>query len=158
MRFNPRRPRGRRLRNNGSPRDDRSFNPRRPRGRRPSHSCPAGLLCVSIHAAREGGDYAITAVREMTGVSIHAAREGGDSPSARTTCAASWFQSTPPARAATRLVGSTYPPLMSFQSTPPARAATACPQLTERQALLDLVPRTALAAGPPPRPHQIEIP
>lgn len=44
-----------------------------------------------------------------------------------------------------------------FQSTPPARAATACPQPTERQALLDPVPRTAPTTPPLRRPHQIEI-
>ena len=73
--------------------------------------------------------------RLILGVSIHAAREGGDIGALR--------QWTVPSR---------------FQSTPPARAATACPQLTERQALLDPVPRTALATPPLRRRHQVEIP
>ena len=33
---------------------------------------------ISIHAAREGGDYTVTTGRNLTLISIHAAREGGD--------------------------------------------------------------------------------
>ena len=37
------------------------------------------LPVISIHAAREGGDYAFVTVFRFTDISIHAAREGGDS-------------------------------------------------------------------------------
>ena len=33
---------------------------------------------ISIHAAREGGDYIDSALRHLMKISIHAAREGGD--------------------------------------------------------------------------------
>ncbi len=57
-------------------------------------------------------------------ISIHAPREGGDAEDSYNTVAAAVFQSTPPARGATRS-GTTMPlPLTSFQSTPPARGAT----------------------------------
>ena len=55
------------------------FNPRRPRGRRLSivkYRCREN--CVSIHAAREGGDRVRSAIAHAGVVSIHAAREGGD--------------------------------------------------------------------------------
>ena len=56
-----------------------SFNPRRPRGRRRDHSSDCDdCAIVSIHAAREGGDAALTALSPVVAVSIHAAREGGD--------------------------------------------------------------------------------
>ena len=63
---------------------------------------------ISIHAPREGGDYFATDPRE---------------PDAR-------FQSTPPARGATRgLAKIEKTPEPIFQSTPPARGATV--QLTQ---------------------------
>ena len=34
---------------------------------------------ISIHAAREGGDLALSTCCSKNGISIHAAREGGDS-------------------------------------------------------------------------------
>ena len=34
--------------------------------------------CISIHAAREGGDDVIIEPVEIVDISIHAAREGGD--------------------------------------------------------------------------------
>ena len=38
-----------------------------------------GLTCkISIHAAREGGDYGEKALDASCRISIHAAREGGD--------------------------------------------------------------------------------
>ena len=33
---------------------------------------------ISIHAAREGGDYSMTDSVKIVAISIHAAREGGD--------------------------------------------------------------------------------
>ena len=35
-------------------------------------------VSISIHAAREGGDHYITMYLKSSGISIHAAREGGD--------------------------------------------------------------------------------
>ena len=79
---------------------------------------------ISIHAPREGGD-------EVTGViqvipctiSIHAPREGGDEVQSDAGAEDKVFQSTPPARGATRrsCAGLCYE---KFQSTPPARGAT----------------------------------
>ena len=37
------------------------------------------LFAISIHAAREGGDYHKTNKKARIKISIHAAREGGDS-------------------------------------------------------------------------------
>ena len=36
------------------------------------------LYCISIHAAREGGDFHVAAQQLVHVISIHAAREGGD--------------------------------------------------------------------------------
>ena len=63
-------------------------------------------LGISIHAPREGGDlihdYSIFA---LSIISIHAPREGGDSHSSPGRVVHSLFQSTPPARGATRRLG-----------------------------------------------------
>ena len=59
------------------------------------------LYIVSIHAARAGGDQVSGILCGTNKVSIHAARAGGDEP--HQTEEATAFQSTPPARAATRL-------------------------------------------------------
>ena len=120
--FNPRRPRGRRRAATPAPRRLPRFNPRRPRGRRPKdvgsvpvssqfQSTPPARaatrpewprrvrLPVSIHAAREGGDFPPGAITQQAEVSIHAAREGGDRRwGARWPCRARF---NPPARAAT---------------------------------------------------------
>ena len=39
---------------------------------------PFDFFFISIHAAREGGDYAVIYGFTQNGISIHAAREGGD--------------------------------------------------------------------------------
>ena len=36
------------------------------------------ILLISIHAAREGGDFGATKTLDRITISIHAAREGGD--------------------------------------------------------------------------------
>ena len=56
---------------------------------------------ISIHAAREGGDFCTSQPVAVVDISIHAAREGGDEAADRPE---SWirFQSTPPVKAATR--------------------------------------------------------
>ena len=101
---------------------------------------------ISIHAPREGGDrvpaFGVADIR----ISIHAPREGGDWQSAETPDSINIFQSTPPARGATKIRFHTIqrdfdfnprPPRggrpcithpfcfkYAFQSTPPARGAT----------------------------------
>ena len=124
--FNPRPPRGGRRICVRRQRPPLNFNPRPPRGGRRyaefldeyethiSIHAPreggdvalahpdAALLSISIHAPREGGDSISLALRQLIAISIHAPREGGDY-----SCTA-WhdppfeFQSTPPARGATR--------------------------------------------------------
>ena len=56
---------------------------------------------ISIHAAREGGDFFIHFWGEYFSISIHAAREGGDFCAFSTFASISAFQSTPPVKAAT---------------------------------------------------------
>ena len=57
------------------------------------------------------------------GISIHAPREGGDDITLSNTLKAQEFQSTPPARGATRKSSIVFS-CIGFQSTPPARGAT----------------------------------
>ena len=57
-------------------------------------------LRISIHAAREGGDYVKNLIADVADISIHAAREGGDDAFGRFRPALA-FQSTPPVKAAT---------------------------------------------------------
>ena len=56
---------------------------------------------ISIHAAREGGDYFGAIQRHKAAISIHAAREGGDQKCHKLRAKVSKFQSTPPVKAAT---------------------------------------------------------
>ena len=59
------------------------------------------VIAISIHAAREGGDTPCVLKREFCSISIHAAREGGDI-NALSVPSVGWkFQSTPPVKAAT---------------------------------------------------------
>ncbi len=60
-------------------------------------------VCISIHAAREGGDDFYPTPSKLAGISIHAAREGGDDPRHIARISSSLFQSTPPVKAATML-------------------------------------------------------
>ena len=57
---------------------------------------------ISIHAAREGGDFVLRQSGLPEDISIHAAREGGDLPSPVSVGTGGGFQSTPPVKAATR--------------------------------------------------------
>ena len=126
--FNPRPPRGGRhhTEKRGAP-GGHHFNPRPPRGgRRDVTSKEEKEKLISIHAPREGGDATPTGQAQRSPISIHAPREGGDWYSypveidPRTIsihapreggdvrlwllCLLLWaFQSTPPARGATRL-------------------------------------------------------
>ena len=106
----------------------RSFNPRCPRGQRQDgadrYRHAAG---VSIHAARAGSDLTGTS-RDgaCQRVSIHAARAGSDQLEPWRLRMSAQFQSTLPARAATR-PGYRAAVERKFQSTLPARAATQRP-------------------------------
>ena len=59
---------------------------------------------ISIHAPREGGDGEPLEVwYALAGISIHAPREGGDLAAPKCRVVQPEFQSTPPARGATRI-------------------------------------------------------
>ena len=60
---------------------------------------------ISIHAAREGGDESALTGAISAEISIHAAREGGDVVHVSAADALIIFQSTPPVKAATAVVG-----------------------------------------------------
>ena len=79
---------------------------------------------ISIHAPREGGDAGRYRRRVKALISIHAPREGGDDRSKKRAAAQRQFQSTPPARGATRHPLAATRGNFLFQSTPPARGAT----------------------------------
>ncbi len=123
------------------------FNPRSPRGER--HPTAAKLVhrfAISIHAPREGSDFRLLRHKPEESISIHAPREGSDGLLTSIAGAADRFQSTLPARGATRLninddgVLSDFNPRSprgerqpcrcgsksgrTFQSTLPARGAT----------------------------------
>jgi len=101
--FNPRLPHGRRLTNHRRPPVMRCFNPRLPHGRRPSPEYGITVIAmVSIHASRTGGDPSGDDPFAHPAVSIHASRTGGDDHDTRNNSEDNLFQSTPPAREATR--------------------------------------------------------
>ena len=83
------------------------------------------LFDISIHAPREGGDTPSTINFTFhLPISIHAPREGGDRQVHLLDGRQRWlFQSTPPARGATRRQPMAKK-IFLFQSTPPARGAT----------------------------------
>ena len=74
---------------------------------------------ISIHAPREGGDrvpaFGVADIR----ISIHAPREGGDWQSAETPDSINIFQSTPPARGATKIRFHTIQRDFDFNPRPP---------------------------------------
>ena len=81
-------------------------------------------LRISIHAAREGGDYVKNLIADVADISIHAAREGGD----QRTAERSRYQHI--SIHAAREGGDPQCRLLrkartKFQSTPPVKAATA---------------------------------
>ena len=59
---------------------------------------------ISIHAAREGGDWSVPTEAFFYFISIHAAREGGDVIPLISYASSGGFQSTPPVKAATRIL------------------------------------------------------
>ena len=74
---------------------------------------------ISIHAPREGGDrvpaFGVADIR----ISIHVPREGGDWQSAETPDSINIFQSTPPARGATKIRFHTIQRDFDFNPRPP---------------------------------------
>ena len=82
---------------------DGDFNPRPPRG---------GRRCTVLH------------INTTSTISIHAPREGGDTLYLESQGRIILFQSTPPARGATRSNARLSELRKQFQSTPPARGAT----------------------------------
>ena len=88
------------------------------------HRLPVERHRVSIRAARAGGDMFCHRFCIMKfSVSIRAARAGGDWIDLWTDTETEAFQSAPPARAAT-VMRLKVEPTRPFQSAPPARAAT----------------------------------
>ena len=80
-----------------------NFNPRSPRGERPAP--PFSSCCclpISIHAPREGSDQRLAGLRHPDIISIHAPREGSDAGSLASEYFSVRFQSTLPARGATK--------------------------------------------------------
>ena len=101
--FNPRSPHGERQRRFPLCSAKAYFNPRSPHGERPPRfSSASALISISIHAPRTGSDVGVTLL-----------------PAPLVP-----FQSTLPARGATRYVFSRMFICMGFQSTLPARGAT----------------------------------
>ena len=74
--------------------------------------------CISIHAAREGGDLFNQQRQRRKNISIHAAREGGDAAFPTGMRPRLLFQSTPPVKAAT--VTAQLPPV-KFEDFNPRR-------------------------------------
>ena len=79
------------------------FNPRSPHGER-RFTCNVGRIAcdISIHAPRTGSDERLAALSDMLEISIHAPRTGSDSKIFTFRIAQILFQSTLPARGATR--------------------------------------------------------
>ena len=80
-------------------------------------------LDISIHAPREGGDNEAKPGRGITAISIHAPREGGDPPAPGHHLLCRNFNPRPP-RGGRRGCACSRPRWTEFQSTPPARGAT----------------------------------
>ena len=102
--FNPRSPHGERQTKRKGKKSKQHFNPRSPHGER--HLAFVHLLLflqISIHAPRTGSDAQAThTVAASRHISIHAPRTGSDAAHRRTRRKPPAFQSTLPARGATR--------------------------------------------------------
>ena len=122
--FNPRPPRGGRPGSFSAKGRIADFNPRPPRGgRRKGHRGRQAEIGISIHAPREGGDQRDIVIGTVGIISIHAPREGGDFSSTPENASPMDFNPRPPRggrpnRQIRRVQD------WIFQSTPPARGAT----------------------------------
>ena len=88
----------------------------------PARRC--SFLSISIHAPRTGSDAFRNVPNARVIISIHAPRTGSDTPARLVFCLRFSFQSTLPARGATRRRSDTARIQIKFQSTLPARGAT----------------------------------
>ena len=82
---------------------------------------------ISIHAAREGGDYYSPVSGTSRVISIHAAREGGDNP--KNMLFVCVIISIHAAREGGDVLVSVKKPSLLFQSTPPVKAATVATEI-----------------------------
>ena len=93
---------------------------------------------ISIHAPREGGDrvpaFGVADIR----ISIHAPREGGDWQSAETPDSINIFQSTPPARGATKIRFHTIQRDFDFNPRPPRGGRHRVPVLPDVSAVISI--------------------
>ena len=124
--FNPRSPHGERpVPGAGSAARKSHFNPRSPHGERPGGQARRrNQHPISIHAPRTGSDDRPRRNRRGLRISIHAPRTGSDEAVLEGLLFTCQFQSTLPARGATRTA--THKRRRErFQSTLPARGATA---------------------------------
>ena len=102
------------------------FNPRSPRGERRQQCLNMTVVDnISIHAPREGSDHTQVNWHMLPeSISIHAPREGSDMPRLLPLPGSPIFQSTLPARGATKVAITIIGIICKFQSTLPARGAT----------------------------------
>ena len=100
--FNPRSPHGERRCQEVCNVFTRNFNPRSPHGERRRSNRRTDRGTISIHAPRTGSDEHLRKHDRADGISIHAPRTGSDTPSATRAFGTYRFQSTLPARGATR--------------------------------------------------------
>ena len=101
--FNPRSPHGERHGRRRTSAAAKDFNPRSPHGERPTDGdAQAPPRKISIHAPRTGSDGAEHAGQRRRVISIHAPRTGSDGVRKRLNVLYIVFQSTLPARGATR--------------------------------------------------------
>ena len=102
-----------------------NFNPRPPRGGRLRSPKERKVKeNISIHAPREEGDYDNRKMAMTNDISIHAPREGGDYDSSSRYVTFGLFQSTPPARGATACLRYFFT-VSGISIHAPARGATA---------------------------------
>ena len=119
--FNPRPPRGgRRFISAGQRRNLCDFNPRPPRGGRLCSSvCSSLALSFQSTPPARGATATMSITIQDHSISIHAPREGGDSEKMRWKTTYYTFQSTPPARGATKRRHSFKPLYKHFNPRPP---------------------------------------
>ena len=123
--FNPRSPHGERRRAKFASQSRSRFQstlPARGATAFPARRC--SFLSISIHAPRTGSDAFRNVPNARVIISIHAPRTGSDTPARLVFCLRFSFQSTLPARGATRRRSDTARIQIKFQSTLPARGAT----------------------------------